>query len=359
VNIDLWKKAVRLMGRNGELKREQLAQLNLHEGDVFNGWWRAKDKNGKMVPVIIWEENGERKFLAGDRVIAEKWQWEVFKYAVKRPVTQGALDSYEQTGLWPDSPGLPAEGIDPDTGEVKGGVPTASGSDVATTHNSGGNENIFDELTRLWAEKTLGLNKFLETAITEQTRADKAANWVTELADIHRKATEAFKAEKAPILERAKAIDLKWHELQNSAGSARKLIDKVKGHINTYLTALAIANREKADAQRQAAEALKARAADPTATPTERAQADKEARDAEKYAESLDGEKPSAGLTGSKVSQRSVRSAKVEDYKAAALHLIELNHADMLDLIDKLADRALSKGLLLRGAVEIKGTRAQ
>lgn len=311
----------------------------VHDGKPEWGFYRVRDgKNGPWVPVAIWQdENGA--FVATRNGVEVKHPEDIWTWACRYPVTEEAFDAATAGKGWADD--APVIDLPP------------------KTHNQ--SSDPFEALTEEYAGEKEQAEAFLKIKITTQEQADKAAVWSKRVAAIAKKATDLHKVEKQPSLDEGRRIDDKWRDLKEGPADLSK---KLKRHMDDFLLEQQrIENerrrkaQEEADRKRREAEEA-ARAAENEQNAAAKAEADrlaKEAADAERDAQAKNA---AAGRTGAKVALRTFVSARVNDYQAAATALVLMKHADILAVIDQLANRAVKAGQSLPGVERIEEQRA-
>ena len=297
----------------------------IHDGDPHQGYFRTKRKGGDWEPVAIWQDEETGEWLAyrnGQEVRADDiWTW-----CCRNPITYEAYEKALAYKTWDDEP------------------PAAIGD------NSGDVDPFEAIRIELIGEKETA-EPFLKADIKTQADADKAAVWAKRLTDIKNRAETMRKAEKEPFLEGGRAVDAKWKEITDSADTLAKTL---KRHVEPFLIAQKRAEEERqrkamqeAAAARQAeVEALKKASEGDENAAKEAAEAKAKAEAAERDAET---KRASAGRTGAKVSIRVEKVGVVTDYAAAAAALVGMKHADIVGLIDQLANRAAKAGMPFAG----------
>jgi hypothetical protein len=334
-----WEKALTARDKGTLERLLGTPELPLHGDEYQIGYFRMLDKEKKRwVPVGIYKL-GSVDVAMVDNEESDRDLVELFHWCCKHPVTFAAYNAAIKGGGWADEPA-----ISPQDDNTK-------------------NMSEFERLNLEYQGEKEMCEEFLKTPITTQEQADKVAIWKNRLTKIKGKAETFHKVEKQPHLDAGRAVDDKWRDLKEEPD---KLNKRLLAHIKPFLDkkqreadekalkareeAKRIA-REKADADRRA-QAEQDRIATQAASEAERELASRQAHErAEQEKADLDaqeaavkeeakGEKVSAGRTGAKVSSRKRRYGKVNDYKAAAVALVELKNSELIELIDKIANRA-------------------
>lgn len=284
-------------------------ELPVHENEPQPGRYRARfSKDKPFKPVAIWRDgNGIFALYGGEAIEAD----DIWTRACRNPISQALYNSVSDGGEWPDEP--------PQAG-----------------HNLP--DDPFEALTLELEGQREDLEKFLKTAIADDDAADKAAVWSKKLADIAKKATDNHKIEKQPHLDAGRAVDDKWRDLREGAKSDST---RLKRHLDTWLTAKAIAERAAAEKVRKEAEALAA-----------------QGKEDEAAAKAKEAETPntSAGRTGAKVALRTFISAEITDYDKLLMALKDRD--EIRELVQSLANRAAKSGVDLPGMKKKEERRA-
>lgn len=329
---DWWRKALEA-GQGRELTRDQQKTLGVtHEPQV--GFYRRALKNGKDLPIAIWQTEAGMVAVAGNDPINpdDVWTW-----CCRRPISEEQFRLVADGAAWPDD------------------APVA---EAQIGHNQP--SDPLEALTlEFQGEKELA-ESFLGSAITTQDQADQAAVWSKKIAAIAKKASDLHKVEKQPFLDGGRAVDDKWRSLKEDPEALSK---RLKRHLDTYLTDLARKDRERQEAARREEERLRREAeeaARTASTDDEAAQAEaaRLQREADEKAKEAQARNASAGRTGAKVALRTFVSAHVTDYEAAAKALLAMNHKEFRETIDQLANRAVRAGVELAGVDRIEEQRA-
>ncbi|WP_395451161.1 hypothetical protein ACHMW7_16040 [Aminobacter sp. UC22_36] len=343
-----WTKALEI-GGGRRLSREQQQALGITT-EPQAGFYRKRNKDGQDTPVAIWHVPGSIVATAGDNPVnaVDVWTW-----CCQWPVSEQVWRDVAESGnAWPDdAPSVPKE------------------------HNQSSDPH--EALTIEFAGEKELAESFLETPITTQEQADKAAVWSKRLAGIAKKAVDLHKVEKQPSLDEGRRIDDKWRDVREGADGLSK---KLKRHMDDFLREQDRLEQERQRKAREEAARIQ-READDARLAAERAavakvaegisdamaikehndriaEADRLSREAADAARDAEARNANAGRTGARVALRTFVSARVTDYHAAAKALLDANHRDLKDAIDQLANRAVKAGIELAGVERVEEKRA-
>lgn len=284
----------------------------IHESDPQPGFYRSKKKEGGYELAAIWRDaDGEIK-----QKPANCWTW-----CCKNPVSEADYRAVEAGGEWPDAvPGLSNN-------------PPSDDRDVL--------------------EEEIQNAKSLADAIKEisdQKSADQAQNLRDRLNTLSKKADGLRKVEKQPHLDAGNAVQAKWAPLVNDAKDAAD-------GIRDMLTAYARKLKAEEDARQQEAEQKRIAEIEAAAKEAEKQGEDPAKAAAKAAAETTPDPEPDkpatfGGSYGKKASMRTVTSAKIVDFDKALMALKD--HAEMRELVQKLANRAAKAGAPLAGVEIVK-----
>lgn len=304
----------------------------MHEGEPQQGFYRTRFKGGRWEPVAIWVDEDTGNWVAY-RAGREVDPGEAWNFCRTHPITREAYDRAMDGNGFEDEPPL------------------------ATIGDNSGSDDPFEAIAQeLAGEKELA-EEFLRSPVKTQADADKAGIWAKRLSDLAKRADTLRVAEKEPHLAASRAVDDKWRA---PVGEAKDLSVALKHHVEPFLIAKkreeeararkaaeeAAALRRKAEEEARAASALQQNAADAEKAEQRRQELLRQAQEAEKAAEVKNAQ---AGRTGAKVSIRTEKVGVVTDYAKAASALVAMHHKDLIEIIDKLAQRAAKAGMLFDG----------
>lgn len=336
-DYNFWRKALELAGDCGELTRDQIKTIGVHEGDPQLGFYRKrKFKDGPFVHVAIWHDGGLRALAEGQPVEAD----DVWSFVCRNPISEDTYRAIENGGVWPDQP--------PEIGHNSGEVPS----------------DPFEALKLEYEQEREQAEEFLKTKITTKDRADMAASWSKKLAAIAKKATDLHKVEKQPHLDASRAVDDKWRDLKEDPKS---LSISLKRAMDDYLREEDRKEqerqrkaREEADRLRREAEEAAQKAAADTIeaglSDAAKAEADRLAKEAAEAERAAQARNAQAGRTGSKVSLRTFVEARITDYDKLVMALKD--RPEMRELVQSLANRAARSNVDLPGMERFEEKRA-
>lgn len=307
-------------------------ELPVHPNEYQLGYFRTRRKGGQWEPVGIYpDDNGLDVGMRNGKPVTDIQ--ELFLWSCKNPITYDAYIRAIEGGGFEDEP-APA----PTIGD-----------------NSGAADPLEAIQLELAGEAEMAA-EFLKSECKTQEDADKASIWAKRLTDLAKRADDHRTVEKEPHLAACRAVDEKWRE---PIATAKDWAAKLKRHVEGFLIARKREEeerqrkaREEAEAaQRAAAEA--ARRAQETQSEQEREAAAREAErladEAKRAAQEAEARRVNAGRTGARVALRTEKVAVVTDYAKAAAALVAMNHKDMIETIDKLAQRAAKAGMPFDG----------
>jgi hypothetical protein len=314
------------------------ALLPIHANEYQVGYFRTRRKHGPWEPVGIYpDDNGVVVGFRNGRQVNDVQ--DLFLWSCRYPISYDAYIKALEGGGFDDEPPAP-RGLGDNSGEA----------------------DPFEALRiEYLGEKELA-EEFMKQKVTTQAQADKVAIWAKRLTAIKSKAEGLHKVEKQPHLDAGRAVDDKWRELKTEPDELAK---RLKAHIKPFLQEQIRAEeerqrkaREEAEKARRAAEeaARKAAESDRQSERDREAaarEADRLAAQAKAAAEEAEARKVNAGRTGARVSMRVEKVGVVTDYGKAAAALVAMRHKDLIEVIDKLAQRAAKAGMPFDG-MEIK-----
>lgn len=303
--------------------------LPVHEGHPQQGYYRAKNRDKVFDPVAIYypEEASELVAFRNGREVRPD---EIWTFCCRYPVSYEAyIDAIDGKG-WPDDDAVVAKQVAP----TPPGIGDNSG-DVSEA------EALKDQI-----EAALrGVDGYSDIASDEV--AAKALSLRNRLNELSGDADKKREALKRPHLDAGKSIDKEWQPLVKSAKSGA---DKVKASIEAWETKKLQAARK---AEQEAAEAERLRIEEErAANPPESANSGdidmfatvdaktEERTPAPKYDPSSATVRPTYGRAAAVKEIKVVTD--VTDYAALAMYMI--GHAELKELLFKLAQRAVDAG---------------
>lgn len=307
--------------------------VHLSDSEPASGYYRLR-RGDTLTPVAIWRDDDATVFAMRGADYVDPG--EVWPAAAKNAVTYEAYEAATSGKGWPDdAPTLPVV-TEGDTVEN----PRAVMGDNATTGDPA--EDLRLELA---GERELA-RTFLAAPISSDDEADRVAVWAKRVSALRSRADAAFKAEKQPILDQARAIDDRWRWRED----ADALVKRLKAHVLPWLqkkeaeekerqrVALEEARRRKEEADRLAAQEIGTDGG---------ASADEALARAVEAAREAAPQRTGAGRTGAKVSLRTVQEVSITDAAALAAFYAGMDPMppDLREVLLKLARRNLSSGV--------------
>lgn len=313
-------------------------KLPIHPGEFQLGYYRVRRKGGDWEPVGIYpDDDGKAVAFRGQRQVDDIP--ELFVWACRNPVSYDAYVKALAGDGWDDEP-----------------------AKAATIGDNSAEADPYDALRiEYLGEKELA-EEFMKAPVTTQAQADRVAIWAKRLTAIKTKAEGLHKVEKQPSLDEGRRVDEKWRELKTAPDDLAKAL---KLHIKPFLQEQIRQEEERQRKAREEAEAARRAAAEAARKAAEsdqqsdeekaaaKAEADRQAAIARQAEQEAEARKVNAGRTGAKVSVRIEKVGVVTDYAKAAAALVTMKHKDMIEVIDKLAQRAAKAGMPFDG-MEIK-----
>lgn len=319
------------------------------------GYWRIEGSRTKPdFPVMIFEEpdkninpNGEVTLQIGrQRPATDEATWADFlsgSWFKCHAVTKADYDVALETGKWPD--GKISRVL---TEDEKLGLAAGEGSNQAPVE-----EALAAEIRELAAEIT---------ALPEpksQTEADVMAGLLDKMRGLRKRAEGERVTEKEPHLAASREVDAKWKAIDAPGAAAYEAGEaKRKAFLRkeqARLDAEAAAERKRIaeeTAERLRKEAEERAAAEAAQRGEEAAAApdiDEEeiARQAEAAAaEQVPEQRAVAGSAyGTRRGLKAVKKGEITDAKAFAGALIDIQHGDLMALLQQLANRAAKAGM--------------
>lgn len=309
------------------------------ESDPQQGYYRCRLKDGQWEPVAIFYPEGSDQIVGyrnGKEVrdVNALWVW-----CLRNPIT---FEAYEKA--------MAGDGFDDEPAKTRG------------IGDNSGDADPLDAISIELAGEIEQVRDFMHQPVENQSQADRLGIWAKRLTDLAKKADNYRVVEKQPHLDASRAVDDRWRE---PITEAKDWAAKAKKHIEPFLIAQRRAEEERqrqaraeADAAaRAAAEAVRKAQESDQQSEKEREAAQREAErlsaQAKQAAKDAEERKVNAGRTGARVSVRTEKVGVVTDYAKAAVALVAMKHPDMVDTIDKLAQRAAKAGMPFDGmAVE-------
>ncbi len=313
----------------------------ISDGVPHAGFYRTRRKGQPWEPVAIWADDaspdGWIALKGATRVSAiDLWTW-----CCRNPIAEEDYHRAVAGEGWADEP--------------------PSAPQPGAGHNTS-DDPVESLRLEYLGEKEL-VDEFLKEPIKTKADADRASIWSKRLADIAKRATEAFTAEKRPVLEEARKIDDRWRELKEDP---KALSVQLKRHQDDWLReqdrleqerqrkARVEAEAARLEAERAAKALAEASVADGAAAAAEAAErAAQKAADAEREAQARSVR---TGRTGSSVSLRTFVSGQITDIEALLIALKD--REEIKEVAQTLANRAARSGVSLPGMKIVEEKRA-
>lgn len=255
------------------------------ETEPQSGFWRKKSA-GVWLPVAIWDESdvvwaqvGRESPTGKSDLVRDTWL-----ACAKYPVTEKEYRHAVATGSWLGEAPAEVRGIG-DNQPPEGAEEIAAAIDEAAKE------------AEAWLEGR---------AIESQADADKCETWANALLILKKQAEEAHRKDKAPHLEAGRKVDARYKPLIETAQAWARAL---KAAATRYLVA-------RETERREAAAKLIAKGEDVARMETRAT---------------------TSGVSGRKLSLRTVRKAEIEDWDAAIAFFKD--NPELRALVQKLADK--------------------
>lgn len=307
--------------------------IQINETDPHSGYYRcAAVKDGPLLPVAIWRQDGELIVLrAGEPVALER----VWPYTVWHPIPfewyEGATERGEK---WPDA-----------AAEAPVAEPAQAEAAAETTQQPA-EEDEAAKLKRQIDTAATAVTLYKEIKSGDEAGAAQSAR--SKLNELSGTADKKREAEKRPHFEAAKAVDAKW----------QPLVKLAKDAANDIRTALVVWENKKLAAEREAAKAAEEAAAAERAKTVPAADGDVPVSHNEPPPEPVapPPAQPTVikGASGRAARVTIINTAVVVDQDAAYAHLKRI--PEIGEAIRKVAQRQIDAGHSVPG-VEVKETR--
>lgn len=310
---------------------------------LLSGFWKILGARTKIDwPLSIWSDQGQDAtiFQIGRRVmntVDHQTEWQEFaaqSWLNTVAVTQAEWDKALSTGWWSD--GKVARSM---SAEERMGLELPSGGNAPPLE-----ESLADQIQSVADSASI--------EVTDQASADKAAGILDRLRLLLGKAEDARKEAKAPILLAGREIDAHWNGISEPGTMAKTVLEK---RVKAWL----LAEQKRIAAERKAAEdAERQRLADEeTARRAQEAQQQGlpepdpvKPEEVTPPPPAAPVERPRASSTyGRATGLRKVKRGQIDDLVVFVSALAEMKHAELIELAQKLADRAAKAGVPVRG----------
>ena len=320
---------------------QQGNMLPVVEAEPGSGFWRIKSAGGIWLPVAIWREDdlvwvqvGKEEPNASVEFVQETWL-----RCAKHWVSEKNYRHVIATGSWLGDPPAPiTDAAPPPPTPTEQAIANAQPPERGPGDNSGNLDAFQAMRAELLNDAAEAIAHFTRHPITTKDEADKCENWRKRIAASANAADEKRKAEKKPHQDAADAVDARYFPVIREA---KAKAEKLRGLGDTWV-------RNEQERLRKAAE--------------EEARIERERRWAEDRATALEAapsleiaEKPPADLPppvvetpkvliGTSGTRRGATAAPatatITDLKAAALYYATQQNPELIELIQKLANRA-------------------
>jgi hypothetical protein len=206
----------------------------VHENDPQCGYYRMRwRRGGEWIPVAIFrEDDGEVLALCKGEM---KDAFEVWTWCCRYPVDYEVYRAVAEEGKpWPEE--VLVRGL-PDRAAAKSIFPTQENASPVPRptigHNSSGVTEAEGLLEEIEALKYLSYSWLEEIgSITNQTDADRAANYAERFGMLETKAEALRTSAKRPVLEEGRRIDAEWKPVIARASDNKA---KMKKALEPYL----------------------------------------------------------------------------------------------------------------------------
>ena len=286
-------------------------RMPMHEGDPQPGFYRLKERDGVDSAVAYWltdHNNGMACVLNGKLVPPQKGI-DLWTYCCDKPVTHEAYTHRIRAGMWPN--------------EIEALVTRMP----AAGHNQPPPDNSMDALLSVLDAIEREAKRILDAGPAKtQDEVDQASDIANELGDLEKRVVEAHRVEKAPVLANAKRIDGKWFALRDKANDLKS---KIKLRVVTPFLVKVKRDQEIALAAAQQAGVDLAE---------------------------VQVEKPRAGSIKRTTSLKMVKTARIEQFDLV-LGFFSTNK-EIIELVQKLADRAVRAGVSVPGCAVLETEQA-
>lgn len=302
-------------------------------------------------PVAIWRDGGEVIMLLDGEVVEDaETRGRVWLSVAKSPVSKEAYDERVTSGAWPDT------------------APVVSASTPGPGDNSGDTESYERMRADILGDVSEAEAYYARTKVETRDEANRAHDWGDRLIRSARRADALRKKENEPLRRQIAENDAKWNSIIQ-AGERKG--DALRGIAEAW--GRAEASRLKREAEEQARErwqqeqeALQKAAAEASRLAAAATQHDDDGLVIEEIAAApplpIEAEPPPPVVPDVKVmlgsgnsgNRRSVKTslpetATITDLREAALHFATIQHPALVDLIQKLADRAIKSRAIIPG----------
>ena len=346
---DWWKKALADPSKIGG------KGLPIHDGNPQPGFYRMRGRDGgDMIPVAIWENKaGEIVAKVGNEMAKnadDVWTW-----CCREPVREAAYRDAAAGKGWPDS--APPKAAPTQEDRAK---PEPAKAEIG--HNQP--DDPFEALRLEVYGEIETAEELISKGIKSEDDADAIANLSKRMSNLKNRADKMFDAEKEPWRVGGKKVDDKFRDVRGKTEeftiSLKRILDKYLKQKKDEEAARVRRAAEEAEAKRRAAEEAERKALQEAKSEDEariaQERADRLKREAEEAEEATKARAIQAGRTGSKVSLRTFKTAKIVDMEKALLSLKD--HEKVREIVQILANAAARSDIALPGCEVITEERA-
>lgn len=340
----------------------------------MSGFYR--NRNGH--PVAFWRDvAGEIICLSDGERITDDRRFEIWMRVAKKPVSKADYDHRRKSGAWPaDLPpikpltGEKADALNMDATPLPAPAPAFSVIEAEQHPNPGpghnsGDLSTFREMREALAGDVAEARAFFsKNQIRTKTDADRAENWRKRINDAAKAMEDRRKVEKKPFQDAADEVDARYFPVIRDAQAQAKTIggladawaraeqDRLKKEAEAVQRAAYERERQIAETERNRIEAERAAklAKDPIAALT----------DPEPVLPDLPpppapivvAPKVLMGTSGTRRSAREApATATIVDLAAVAKFYADQSHPALVELLQKLVDKAAKARTPVSGAV--------
>lgn len=320
---------------------------NITEANPQTGYYR----HYSGAPVAIWRLNGAIVMLVDDAAVEDPVrQGRTWLECAKHPVSKEDYDARIKSEEWPSNlPDIPPPA------SVKTVEPAETETETGPGHNSGDLDSYALMCDQIMGDVAAARAFYIKNKITEKAEADRAIDWALRLRNSAADADKKRLAETKPLRDQIDAINARWNSVIDAAKTQSTALDTAArewGKAETErLRRIAQEEAEKAwreqqeaariERERLAAERAARAAQEPTAAP----EPEPELPMAPPPPPVVEAPRLMLG-TGTQGKRRAAvdkpaETATITDLKAAAIALAEINHPDLVALVQKIADRSI------------------
>lgn len=297
----------------------------VHDGDCQPGFWRKRtSRAGPFVPAATWEQDGQMVAVVDGKPTDASELW---SFICRYPVAEAEYHKRVETGRWSDEDEAVTASLSPPASQAPG----------ANNPPADPLEDLRGQIDTALA----GVANYAKVGSDES--AGKAQSLRSRLLDLSGDADKRRESLKRPHLEAGRAVDESWNPL----------VKEAKAGADALRTAISAFETEQ-KRKRDAAEAERQRLARIAAQEVEKARLEAEAagKPAPEPPPPIPEPAPAPstqvrGAYGKAASKKVVKKAIIQDYAKAVVSLS--GHPEMKELVGKLAQRAVTAGVMVDG----------